>query len=139
MADPKIKYDIEAAVQGTGSVDELASALQNAADVLEGDLQASARSAARALDGIGAKQRALQTFVELKRQTQELSGQMQQAAGVVDAFGARLQQAGARNSELAAAEKSAAAALEQARQSLNAKREALKAVREQTQAAARRS
>ena len=46
MADPKIKYDIEAAVKGEADAEALAKTLRGVGDVLEGDLQKSAQGAA---------------------------------------------------------------------------------------------
>ena len=62
MADPKIKYDIEAAVKGAADADDLAKAMRNVGDVLEGDLKQGAADAAAALDALGSKQRALRGF-----------------------------------------------------------------------------
>ena len=50
MADPKIKYDIEAAVKGEADAEALAKTLRGVGDVLEGDLQKSAQGAAQALE-----------------------------------------------------------------------------------------
>ena len=66
MADPKIKYDIEAAVKGAADADDLAKAMRNVGDVLEGDLKQGAADAAAALDALGSKQRALRGFGELR-------------------------------------------------------------------------
>ena len=49
MADPKIKYDIEAAVKGEADAEALAKTLRGVGDVLEGDLQQGALAAAQAL------------------------------------------------------------------------------------------
>ena len=42
MADPKIKYDIEAAVKGEADAASLAKTMRGVADVLEGELQQGA-------------------------------------------------------------------------------------------------
>ena len=75
MAEPKIKYDIEAAVSGTASVDTLEKTLRGLAGTLDGDLKTKALSAADALKALGEKQQAIETFRALKLE----SGQVGQA------------------------------------------------------------
>ena len=139
MADPKIKYDIEAAVKGEADAEQLAKTLRGVGDVLEGDLQEGAIAAAQALEALASKQRAIDTFSALKRETADLESALTKATAQVDRLGAELPQATASTQQLVSAERSAATALEQARASLQSKRDALKAVREETQGAARRS
>lgn len=139
MADPKIKYDIEAAVKGEADAEALAKTLRGVGDVLEGDLQQSALAAAQALEALGSKQRAIENFGQLKRETTDLEGALQKATAQVDRLGNELPQATANTQQLSAAERAAATALEQARSSLQSKRDTLKAVREETQGAARRT
>ncbi|PIF29420.1 tape measure domain-containing protein [Acidovorax sp. 56] len=139
MADPKIKYDIEAAVKGEADAEQLAKTLRGVGDVLEGDLQEGALAAAQALESLASKQRAIDTFSALKRETKDLEGALTKATAQVDRLGTELPQATSSTQALVAAERSAATALEQARASLQSKRDALKTVREETQGAARRS
>ena len=139
MADPKIKYDIEAAVKGEADAEQLAKTLRGVGDVLEGDLQEGAIAAAQALEALASKQRAIDTFSALKRETADLESALTKATAQVDRLGAELPQATASTQQLVSAERSAATALEQARASLQSKRDALKAVREETQGAGRRS
>ena len=72
MADPKIKYDIEAAVKGEADAEQLAKTLRGVGDVLEGDLKEGALAAAQALESLASKQRAIDTFSALKRETADL-------------------------------------------------------------------
>ena len=139
MADPKIKYDIEAAVKGEADAEALAKTLRGVGDVLEGDLQQGALAAAQALEALGSKQRAVESFGLLKRETTDLEAALTKATAQVDRLGNELPQAAANTQQLAAAERTAGAALEQARASLQSKRDALKAVREETQGTARRT
>nr|WP_295937365.1 tape measure protein [uncultured Acidovorax sp.] len=139
MADPKIKYDIEAAVKGEADAEALAKTLRGVADVLEGDLQQGALAAATSLEALGSKQRAIENFGVLKRETTDLEAALTKATAQVDRLGNELPQAAANTQQLSAAERTAASALEQARASLQSKRDALKAVREETQGAARRT
>ena len=139
MADPKIKYDIEAAVKGEADAEALAKTLRGVADVLEGDLQQGALAAAQSLEALGSKQRAIENFGVLKRETTDLEAALTKATAQVDRLGNELPQAAANTQQLSAAERTAASALEQARASLQSKRDALKAVREETQGAARRT
>jgi tape measure domain-containing protein len=80
MAEPKIKYDIEAAVSGTASVDTLEKTLRGLAGTLDGDLKTKALSAADALKALGEKQQAIETFRALKLE----SGQVGQALNTAD-------------------------------------------------------
>jgi tape measure domain-containing protein len=139
MADPKIKYDIEAAVKGEADAEQLAKVLKDVGDVLEGDLQKGALDAAQALDSLASKQRAIDGFTALKRETQDLSGALSSAVGTVDRLGNELQTSAAQTQTMAAAEKSASAAVAAAQSALQSKRDALKLVREETTGAARRS
>lgn len=139
MTEPKIKYDIEAAVKGKPDADQLAQALTGLADVLEGDLKTSALDAAASLEALASKQRAVENFGVLKREATDLTGALQKATEQVDRLGAELPDASSKTQALAAAERAAVAALDQSRTSLQNKRDALKAVREETQGAARRN
>lgn len=139
MAEPKIKYDIEAAVKGSADADQLARALRNVSDLLEGDLKDGALQSAQALEALASKQRAIDTFSALKRETVDLGAALEKATQQVNRLGSELPQAAANTQALAAAERSADAALEQARAALQSKRDALRAVREETQGSASRS
>lgn len=139
MADPKIKYDIEAAVKGEADAEQLAKALRNVGDALEGDLQQGAQQAAQALEALGAKQRALESFSALRRETEQLSTSLTTATGVVDRLGAELPQVTAQTQAFAAAEKAAGTALQQAQGDLARKRDALRALKEENTGAARKT
>lgn len=139
MADPKIKYDIEAVVKGEADADQLAKALRNVGDALEGGLQQGAQEAAQALDALAAKQRALDSFTALRRETEQLSTALATATGVVDRLGAELPQVAAQTQAFAVAEKSAGAALQQAQADLTRKRDALRALKEESTGAARKT
>lgn len=139
MADPKIKYDIEAAVKGEADAEGLAKVLTNVADVLEGDLQKGAKDAAAALEALAGKQRAIDQFVNLRRETESLGSALNSATQQVDRLGNELPQATAQSQAMATTERAAAVALGEARASLESKRAALAAVREETQGTARRT
>ena len=51
MADPKIKYDIEAAVKGQADIEDLAQQLEDMGKVLGSDLSPAAKSAAARANG----------------------------------------------------------------------------------------
>lgn len=139
MADPKIKYDIEAAVKGEADAEQLAKALRNVGDALEGDLQQGAQEAAQALEALASKQRALESFSALRRETELLSTSLTTATGVVDRLGAELPQVAAQTQAFAAAEKAAGTALQQAQGDLVRKRDALRALKEENTGAARKT
>lgn len=139
MADPKIKYDIEAAVSGEADAAKLAKELRNVGDVLEGDLQKSALDAAQALESLGAKQRSLSEFARLKREAEDMAAALGTATKVVNDLGNELPQASANTQALAGAERAMTSALAEAQASLARKKEALKQLREETTGAARRT
>ena len=138
MADPKIKYDIEAAVKGEDDAAKLAKVLRDVGDVLEGDLKTSADAAAQALEALGSKQRAVDAFRALNTESRTLSGELDKAVGTVDRLGNELQESAAKTQAMAAAEKTAGAALAESQASLQRKRDALRTLREETTGAARR-
>src|SRR5690606_29848711 len=119
--------------------EQLAKALREVGDVLDGDLQKGAQDAALALEALGAKQRALENFGALRRETEQLSGALTSATGVVDRLGAELPDAAAKTTAFAEAEKAAGTALAQAQGDLARKRDALKALREEYTGSARKS
>lgn len=137
MTEPKIKYDIEAAVKGEADAQELARALRAVGETLEGGLQQGAQAAAQALENLGAKQRAIDGFAALQRQASALAPELGRISADLAGMGNQLQQAQAQTGKLAAAERSAITALAQARVGLQAKREALKALSTETVGAAR--
>ena len=139
MADPKIKYDIEAAVKGDADAEQLAKRLREVGDVLEGDLKTSATEAAQALDALGSKQRALDAFTGLKREVQQLSTELDRGVGAVDRLHNELQQSAAKTQAAAAAEKAAAAAVKTLQASLQAKRDALRTTREEATSATKQT
>lgn len=62
MSTPKpIQIAIEAIVKGQRNVDELAGDLRTLGNVLDEDLKEHALEAAKALEALGAKQRALES------------------------------------------------------------------------------
>lgn len=139
MADPKIKYDIEAAVTGEASVQQLEGVLRELEGTLEGDLQKSAKAAADALAALGAKRDAIETFQSLKRETAALGTEMDAAARKVDTLGAQLPQTTAATAQFAEAETRARTALAGAKSDLDESRQALVKLREEYTGAARKS
>ncbi|MBN9411338.1 MAG: tape measure protein [Burkholderiales bacterium] len=139
MTEPKIKYDLEAAVKGEAEAEELAKALRDVGDVLEGDLQSSARNAAAALDTLAGKQRAIESFGTLKRESEGLSAALQQATSTVDRLANELPQAAANTQILADAERAAATAVQTSVQDLDRKKAALKSLQTDTTAVNKRT
>lgn len=139
MSDPKIKYDIEAAVKGEADAQGLADTLRGVSDTLDGELQQSALDAAGALETLAAKQRALDDFARLRREAEEMAGALGVATKVVNDLGNALPQASANTQALASAERTMAAALAEAQASLDLKKEALKQLRDETTGTARRT
>ena len=139
MSDPKIKYDIEAAVKGEASVEQLAQALRGLGDTLDGDLKTQASAAADALQKLGAKQSAVDNFARLRRETADLAQSLDGAAARVDELGKELPQAAAATQQFAAAENSARQALNSANGDMQAAKARLRELRDETQGAARRT
>ena len=90
MADPKIKYDIEANVKGDAEVGQLAGKLEALAKTLDGDLKNNANAAAAALRQLGDKQTAIQRFVELKQGAQDAAAKLNDAQSAAQKMGQTL-------------------------------------------------
>lgn len=90
MADPKIKYDIEANVSGNAEVDKLALRIEQLADTLDGDLKTSALESAAALRQLGQKDGAVQNFIDLKRQATDAAAGLKDAQAAAQKMGAEL-------------------------------------------------
>nr|WP_319563353.1 tape measure protein [uncultured Rhodoferax sp.] len=90
MADPKIKYDIEAAVKGNAEVNQLASEIDKLAGTLDGDLKTNALAAADALRQLAAKDAAIKNFADLKQQAQDAAKGLQDAQAAAQKLGAEL-------------------------------------------------
>lgn len=139
MSDPQIKYDIKADVSGDAEADKLATALRGVGDVLEGDLQTSANEAAKALEALTAKQRAVDEFARLKAEARETATALDAATKAVDALGNQLPQASANTRTLAEAEKAMATELEKSQAELAAKKQALAQLRTETDSASKKT
>ncbi len=139
MSDPQIKYDIKADVTGDAEADKLATALRGVGDVLDGELQQSAQDAAKALEALTAKQRAVEEFARLKAEAREAATALDAATKAVDTLGNELPQASANTRVLAEAERAMAAELEKSQAELASKKQALAQLREETTGAARRT
>ncbi|MBI1625357.1 tape measure protein [Comamonas suwonensis] len=139
MADPKIKYDIEAAVKGAADADDLAKAMRNVGDVLEGDLKQGAADAAAALDALGSKQRALRGFGELRVETQSLTRQLDASVSVVDRLGRELEDSSTKAKALGVAEATASQSVLSAQQALVLKKTALRSLRDETTSTGKRT
>ena len=90
MADPKIKYDIQANVTGNAEVDQLANGIEQLAGTLDGDLKTSALESAAALRQLGAKDGAVQNFIDLKRQAVDAATGLKEAQAAAQKMGAEL-------------------------------------------------
>ena len=139
MSEPKIKYDIEAAVKGEASVEQLAATVRDLGNSLDGDLKKQAVAAADALQALGAKQAAVDNFKTLRRETESLTTALTGAAQRVDQLGTELPQATAATQGFASAEAQARAAVDAARRDLDEMRAALRTLREEYTGAARGS
>lgn len=88
--NPRIRYDIEAAVTGEDDVNALANQLEGLANTLEGDLKTQALASAAALRTLGDKQGAIGTFTNLKREVQEASARLTEAQSAAQGLAQRL-------------------------------------------------
>ncbi|WP_019654019.1 tape measure protein [Variovorax atrisoli] len=139
MTDPKIRYDIEAGIKGEADAKQLEGTLRSLGDTLEGELAQEATKAADALQNLGAKQEAIQTFNVLRRTTQQLGQELDTASAAVDRLGAELPQAATATAAFAAAEAKARAAVEGAKADLDEQRLALVKLRTEYTGGARRT
>lgn len=112
MADPKIKYDIEANVNGSTSVEDLERHLRDLGNVLEGDLKKQADAAAEAIKSLGEKQNAISGFKGLTNEAGALSIELAEAQTEVKRLGGELDAASARTQAFSRAELQARASLE---------------------------
>lgn len=90
MADPKIKYDIEANVSGNAEVGQLATRIEQLAGTLDGDLKTSALASADALRQLAQKDGAIQNFVDLKREAQDAATGLKDAQAAAQKLGSEL-------------------------------------------------
>lgn len=139
MADPKIKYDIEADVKGSASVEDLESHLRELGGVLDGDLKAQANAAADALRSLGEKQAAVANFQALKNEAAALGVELAQAKGELSQYDTQLLAASTATQKFTRAEMDAKAALESKKTQLAAARKAYDDVQAGTLGAARKT
>jgi len=137
--DPRIRYDIEAGIKGEADVNQLAATLRALGDTLEGGLKTQALEAADALDQLGTKQRAVQEFSALKRETEGLTAELNTATTSVDRLAAELPQAAAATLRYAEAETRARTVAAGAKADLDEQRAALQALRTQYTGSARQT
>lgn len=140
MSTPKpIQIAIEAIVKGQRNVDELANDLRALGGVLDDELSEHAKEAAEALDALGAKQRALESFKELGTQTRDLSVEFRKAQDDAKRLGTELKTEAAAAKAFAEAEQQAQTAVADAKRSLDSKRDALRTLRSETDAAGKKT
>lgn len=140
MSTPKpIQIAIEAIVKGQRNVDELANDLRALGGVLDDELSEHAKEAAEALDALGAKQRALESFKELGTQTRDLSVEFRKAQDDAKRLGTELKTEAAAAKAFAEAEQQAQTAVADAKRSLDSKRNALRTLRKETDAAGKKT
>lgn len=94
MADPKIKYDIEASVKGNADINQLASEIDDLAGTLDGDLKASAAAAAAELHALGRQQSAIVAFAKLSEQVKGSEHELSLAQRSAKSFVAEISAAG---------------------------------------------
>lgn len=137
MADPKIKYDIEAGITGEADVEQLEASLRALGNTLDSDLKKQVDAAADALKNLGAKKDAVTNFQQLTNESNALSIELAQAGSALDKLAQQLPQAAAESSRFAAAEVAARTAAEGAAADLNEQRQALAALRQEYPAGTR--
>lgn len=140
MSTPKpIQIAIEAIVKGQRNVDELAGDLRTLGDVLDEDLKEHALEAAKALEALGSKQRALESFKTLGGETRTLSAEFRKAKTDVEQMGAQLGPAAKSAQLFAQAETAAKDALSKSSGELAGKKSALQQLRQETDAAGKKT
>ena len=94
MADPKIKYDIEANASGKAGVDALAKSLDSLDSAIDPTLAQRGKELADELRRLGDQQAAIDRFRELKQRTQETAEALRVSQTSAQAFGRELAAAG---------------------------------------------
>ncbi len=95
MADPRIKYDIEANVTGQGDVGQLVQQIDALAREIDGPLKSGAQQAAAALRELAAKNQAIDNFVTLKREAEGAAQGLKQAQAAAQAAAREISASGA--------------------------------------------
>ena len=137
MADPKIKYDIEADVKGDARAEDLARVLRQVSDVLEKDLKQDALAAADALQTLSEKQAALDSLSKLSAEASAMGTALQVAQSKADQLGTQLAETADRAEAFAATEARARTAVEAKSTELERAQAALRQLRLENTGAAR--
>ncbi len=95
MADPRIRYDIEASVSGGPGVEVLASQLERLDEAIDPAATARAQQLAAQLRELGQQQQAIDTFVELKGKTGAARTALDEAQGAAQRLAKEISAAGA--------------------------------------------
>lgn len=138
-SEPKIKYDIEAAVIGEDNVLHLEQTLRGLGGMLDGELQTKALASAAALKQLADQQAAITTFKTLGAELRPLVGGMDAAAQAVDRLGAELTQVNTSTKALTDAQSKARTEVGSAKTVLEEQRSALSALKAEYTGSARQS
>jgi tape measure domain-containing protein len=125
MADPKIRYDIEAAVSGQAETERLAVEVADLAKVMDGELKVAAAAAAARLQELGQQDTAIATFLKLERSVAASRKAMNAAATDVTRYADQIAKAGPPTMQEAAALQRLEAAAQAARTEFSRQDEAL--------------
>jgi tape measure domain-containing protein len=90
MADPKIRFDIQAATSGDGDVNRLATSLERLDGAIDPALAGEAQKLAAQLREVGQQQAAIDRFVELKNRSQSTAAALDQAQAAAQALAREL-------------------------------------------------
>jgi len=102
MADPKIKYDIEAAVSGEKDINSLAQQLEDMGKILGADLSPAAKTAAAEMRALGEQQGAIVAFAKLSEQVKTAERDLALAQKSAKSFTADISAAGPPTAQQAA-------------------------------------
>lgn len=139
MADPKIRYDIEAGIKGEADVEQLAQTVRRLGDSLEGDLKQQANEAADALENLGNKRDAVVAFQALTNESGALAIELADAEGKASALAGELPKLAEATRNLAQSEAEARGKVEASTAELKEQRAALATLNRQYKDAARDS
>ncbi len=103
MADPKIKFDIEAAVSGAADIQALAQRLEDMGKVMGGDLGPAAKAAAAEMRALGQQQEAIAAFGKLSAQVRQSEQDLALAQKSAKSFATEIGTAGPPTAAQAAA------------------------------------
>ena len=125
MADPKIKYDIEAQATGEAAIDKLTGAVKELGDSIDQDLKREADAAAQALRKVGEQSAAAEVFRAAGLEAERAGAAFKEAKAGLDDLDRKFATAATAAQQFGVAEKAALDAVRATARELDAAKVAL--------------